>query len=81
MLRDVQGNGYNLTIKSDQAYGLAYGTLVQLIVTPYMLFAVVVGPNSSETLCARTQWDHDSYGYYGVSNKWFVVGQESKATN
>lgn len=81
LLRDVQGNGYNLTIKSDQAYGLAYGTLVQLIVTPYMLFAVVVGPNSSETLCARTQWDHDSYGYYGVSNKWFVVGQESKATN
>lgn len=81
LLRDVQGHGYNLTIKSDQAYGLAYGTLVQLIVTPYMLFAVVVGPNSSETLCARTQWDHDSYGYYGVSNKWFVVGQESKSTN
>ncbi|MCC4440003.1 hypothetical protein [Limosilactobacillus reuteri] len=81
LLRDFQNHGYNLTIKSDQAYGLAYGTLVQLIVTPYMLFAVVVGPNSAETLCARTQWDHDSYGYYGVSNKWFVVGQENKTTN
>ena len=47
----------------------------------YMIFDVVVGPNSAETLCARTQWDHDSYGYYGVSNKWFVVGQENKTTN
>lgn len=81
LLRDFQGNGYNLTIKSDQNFGLAFGTLVQLIVTPYMMFAVVVGPNSAETLCARTQWDHDSYGYYGVSNKWFVVGQETKTTN
>lgn len=81
LLRDFQNHGYNLTIKSDQNYGLAYGNAVELIVTPYMLFAVVVGPNSSETLCARTQWDHDSYGYYGVSNKWFVVGQESKSTN
>ena len=81
LLRDFQNHGYNLTIKSDQAYGLSYGTLVQLIVTPYMIFAVVVGPNNAETLCARTQWDHDSYGYYGVSNKWFVVGQESKSTN
>lgn len=81
LLRDFQGHGYNLTIKSDQNYGLAYGTLVELIVTPYMIFAVVVGPNNAETLCARTQWDHDSYGYYGVSNKWFVVGQESKSTN
>lgn len=81
LLRDFQVYGYNLTIKSDQAYGLAYGTLVQLIVTPYMFFAVVIGPNSAETLCARTQWDHDSYGYYGVSNKWFIVGQESKSTN
>lgn len=81
LLRDYQGNGYNLTIKSDQAYGLAYGTLVQLIVTPYMLFAVVVGPNSAETLCARMQWDHDYSNYYGVSNKWFVVGQETKTTN
>lgn len=81
LLRDFQNHGYNLTIKSDQNFGLSYGTLVQLIVTPYMLFAVVVGPNSAETLCARTQWDHDSYGYYNVSNKWFVVGQESKGTN
>lgn len=81
LLRDFQNNGYNLTIKSDQAYGLAYGTLVQLIVTPYMIFAVVVGPYQAETLCARMQWDHDSYGYYGVSNKWFIVGQESKGTN
>lgn len=81
LLRDFQNHGYNLTIKSDQAYGLAYGNAVQLIVTPYMIFAVVVGPNSAETLCARTQWDHDSYGYYGVSNKWFVVGQETKTTN
>ncbi|QDK48687.1 hypothetical protein [Limosilactobacillus reuteri] len=81
LLRDFQNHGYNLTIKSDQHYGLVYGNAVQLIVTPYMIFAVVVGPNSAETLCARTQWDHDSYGYYGVSNKWFVVGQESKGTN
>lgn len=81
LLRDFQNHGYNLTIKSDQNFGLSYGTLVQLIVTPYMVFAVVVGPNSAETLCARTQWDHDSYGYYGVSNKWFIVGQESKSTN
>ena len=81
LLRDFQNHGYNLTIKSDQNYGLAYGNAVQLIVTPYMIFAVVVGPNSAETLCARTQWDHDSYGYYGVSNKWFVVGQENKTTN
>lgn len=81
LLRDYQGNGYNLTIKSDQNYGLPYGTLVQLIVTPYMLFAAVVGPYQSETLCARMQWDHDFSNYYGVSNKWFVVGQESKGTN
>lgn len=81
LLRDYQGNGYNLTIKSDQAYGLAYGTLVQLIVTPYMIFAIVVGPNSAETLCSRMQWDHDFSNYYGVSNKWFVVGQETKTTN
>lgn len=81
LLRDYQGNGYNLTIKSDQAYGLAYGTLVQLIVTPYMIFAAVVGPYQAETLCARMQWDHDFSNYYGVSNKWFVVGQESKGTN
>ena len=81
LLRDFQNHGYNLTIKSDQNYSLAYGNAVQLIVTPYMIFAVVVGPNSAETLCARTQWDHDSYGYYGVSNKWFVVGQENKTTN
>ena len=81
LLRDFQNHGYNLTIKSDQNYGLAYGNAVQLIVTPYMIFAVIVGPNSAETLCARTQWDHDSYGYYGVSNKWFVVGQENKTTN
>lgn len=81
LLRDFQNHGYNLTIKSDQNYGLAYGNAVELIVTPYMMFAVVVGPNSAETLCARTQWDHDSYGYYGVSNKWFIIGQESKATN
>lgn len=81
LLRDFQGNGYNLTIKSDQNFGLAFGTLVQLIVTPYMMFAVVIGPNSAETLCARTQWDCDSYDYYGVSNRWFVVGQESKSTN
>lgn len=81
LLRDFQNHGYNLTIKSDQHYGLVYGNAVQLIVTPYMIFAVVVGPNSAETLCARTQWDHDSYGYYGVSNKWFIIGQESKATN
>lgn len=81
LLRDFQNHGYNLTIKSDQNFGLAYGTLVQLIVTPYMMFGVVVGPNSAETLCARTQWDHDSYDYYGVSNKWFVVGQETKTTN
>ena len=81
LLRDYQVNGYNLTIKSDQAYGLAYGTLVQLIVTPYMVFAAVVGPNSAETLCARMQWDHDYSNYYGVSNKWFIVGQESKSTN
>lgn len=81
LLRDFQNNGYNLTIKSDQHYGLVYGNAVQLIVTPYMIFAVVIGPNSAETLCARTQWDHDSYGYYGVSNKWFIIGQESKATN
>ena len=81
LLRDFQNHGYNLTIKSDQHYGLVYGNAVQLIVTPYMIFAVVIGPNSAETLCARTQWDHDSYGYYGVSNKWFIIGQESKATN
>lgn len=81
LLRDFQNHGYNLTIKSDQHYGLVYGNAVQLIVTPYVIFAVVVGPNSAETLCARTQWDHDSYGYYGVSNRWFVVGQESKGTN
>ena len=81
LLRDFQNHGYNLTIKSDQNFGLAYGNAVQLIVTPYMIFAVVVGPNSAETLCARTQWDHDSYEYYGVSNKWFIIGQESKATN
>lgn len=81
LLRDFQNHGYNLTIKSDQNYGLAYGNAVELIVTPYMIFAVVVGPNSAETLCARTQWDCDSYGYYGVSDKWFVVGQETKATN
>ena len=81
LLRDFQGHGYNLTIKSDQNFGLAYGTLVQLIVTPYMIFAIVVGPNNAETLCGRTQWDHDSYGYYGVSNRWFVVAQESKGTN
>lgn len=81
LLRDFQNNGYNLTIKSDQNFGLSYGTLVQLIVTPYMMFGVVIGPNSAETLCARTQWDHDSYGYYNVSNKWFVVGQETKTTN
>ena len=81
LLRDYQGNGYNLTIKSDQNFGLAYGTLVQLIVTPYMIFAVVVGPYQSETLCARMQWDHDFSNYYGVSNKWFIIGQESKATN
>lgn len=81
LLRDFQGNGYNLTIKSDQNFGLAFGTLVQLIVTPYLIFAVVIGPNSAETLCARTQWDCDSYDYYGVSNKWFVVGQENKTTN
>lgn len=81
LLRDFQNHGYNLTIKSDQHYGLAYGNAVELIVTPYLIFAVVVGPNSAETLCARTQWDHDSYGYYGVSNRWFIVGQESKSTN
>ena len=81
LLRDYQGNGYNLTIKSDQNYGLAYGTLVQLIVTPYMVFAAVVGPYQSETLCARMQWDPDYSNFYGVSNKWFVVGQESKGTN
>ena len=81
LLRDYQGNGYNLTIKSNQNYGLPYGTLVQLIVTPYMVFAVVVGPYQAETLCARMQWDHDYSDYYGVSNKWFIVGQESKATN
>ncbi|MQB62828.1 hypothetical protein DN451_03790 [Lactobacillus reuteri] len=81
LLRDYQGHGYNLTIKSDQAYGLAYGTLVELIVTPYLIFAVVVGPYQSETLCARTQWDPDFSNYYGVSNKWFIVGQESKSTN
>ena len=81
LLRDYQGHGYNLTIKSDQAYGLAYGTLVQLIVTPYMVFAAVVGPYQSETLCARMQWDHDFSNYYGVSNKWFIIGQESKSTN
>ncbi|MQB71006.1 hypothetical protein DN445_03985 [Lactobacillus reuteri] len=81
LLRDFQGHGYNLTIKSDQAYGLAYGTLVELIVTPYLIFAVVVGPYQSETLCARTQWDPDFSNYYGVSNKWFIVGQESKSTN
>ena len=81
LLRDYQGNGYNLTIKSDQAYGLAYGTLVQLIVTPYMIFAIIVGPYQAETLCARMQWDHDYSNYYGVSNKWFIVGQESKSTN
>lgn len=81
LLRDFQNHGYNLTIKSDQNFGLSYGTLVQLIVTPYMMFGVVIGPNSAETLCARTQWDHDSYGYYNVSNKWFVVGQETKTTN
>ena len=78
LLRDYQGNGYNLTIKSDQNFGLAYGTLVQLIVTPYLIFAVVVGPYQSETLCARTQWDPDFSSFYGVSNKWFIVGQESK---
>ena len=81
LLRDYQGHGYNLTIKSDQNFGLPYGTLVQLIVTPYLIFAVVVGPYQSETLCARTQWDPDYSDYYSVSNKWFVVGQESKATN
>ena len=81
LLRDYQGNGYNLTIKSDQSYGLPYGTLVQLIVTPYMVFAAVVGPYQSETLCARMQWDPDYSNFYGVSNKWFVVGQESKGTN
>lgn len=81
LLRDFQGHGYNLTIKSDQNFGLAFGTLVQLIVTPYMMFGVVIGPNSAETLCGRTQWDCDSYDYYGVSNKWFIIGQESKSTN
>lgn len=81
LLRDYQGNGYDLTIKSDQNFGLAYGTLVQLIVTPYMIFAAVVGPSQSETLCARMQWDHDYSNFYGVSNKWFIVGQESKSTN
>ena len=81
LLRDYQGHGYNLTIKSDQNFGLPYGTLVQLIVTPYLIFAVVVGPYQAETLCARTQWDPDYSDYYGVSNKWFIVGQESKATN
>lgn len=81
LLRDYQGHGYNLTIKSDQNFGLVYGTLVQLIVTPYMVFAAVVGPYQSETLCARMQWDPDSSNFYGVSNKWFVVGQESKGTN
>lgn len=80
-LRDYQGNGYDLTIKSDQNFGLPYGTLVQLIVTPYMVFAAVVGPYQSETLCARMQWDPDYSNFYGVSNKWFVIGQESKATN
>lgn len=81
LLRDFQNHGYNLTIKSDQHYGLVYGNAVQLIVTPYMIFAIVIGPNSAETLCGRTQWDCDSYDYYGVSNKWFIIGQESKATN
>lgn len=78
LLRDYEGHGYNLTIKSDQNFGLAYGTLVQLIVTPYLIFAVVVGPHQAETLCARTQWDPDFSSFYGVSNKWFIVGKESK---
>lgn len=81
LLRDYQGNGYDLTIKSDQNFGLPYGTLVQLVVTPYMVFAAVVGPYQAETLCARMQWDHDFSNYYGVSNKWFVLGQETKTTN
>ncbi|WP_323074636.1 hypothetical protein [Limosilactobacillus reuteri] len=81
LLRDFQGHGYNLTIKSDQNYGIAYGNAVELIVTPYMIFSVVVGPYQAETLCARTQWDPDFSDYYGVSNKWFIIGQESKGTN
>lgn len=81
LLRDFQGHGYNLTIKSDQNFGLPYGTLVQLVVTPYMVFAAVVGPYQAETLCARMSWDPDYSNFYGVSNKWFIVGQESKSTN
>ncbi|WP_278506678.1 hypothetical protein [Ligilactobacillus animalis] len=78
LLRDTAGHGYNLTVNSKSNMNGTYATPVQLIVTPYTVFATAV-VGSTATWFIRTDWSHDTSDYYGVNNGWVKIGEAPKS--
>lgn len=78
LLRDIDGNGYNLTISSKSNMASTYANPVQLIVTPYTVFATTM-VGSTATWFMRSDWSHDFSDYYGASNSWVKIGEAPKS--
>lgn len=78
LLRDIDGNGYNLTISSKSNMASTYANPVQLIVTPYTVFATTM-VGSTATWFMRSDWSHDFSNYYGASNAWVKIGEAPKS--